>query len=91
MEIGWTNEERTKAWIRVHGVTQHELCCHLNDPLGKPGEQDPRNVESTIKKYRRKQKPLPPWEREHLWEWEKEELRYLRYDDEEEEGLCNEQ
>jgi hypothetical protein len=43
--------ERGDDWLRVHGVSRHDLCCRINDPLGAPGKQDPRNPQATIKKY----------------------------------------
>jgi hypothetical protein len=39
-------------WLRVHGLAQAALSSHVNDPLGLPGQQDPRNPQTTIKRHR---------------------------------------
>jgi hypothetical protein len=51
--------ETGEDWLRVFGVSRHELCCRINDPLGVPGEQDPRNPQTTTKRHRPKVDAAP--------------------------------
>ncbi len=41
--VAWADETETAARLTVQGLKQRELDCHINDPLGKLGEQDPRH------------------------------------------------
>lgn len=66
--------DRSKAWVRIHGLTQRELNQQLNDPLGKPGEQETRHPRLTQAK---KRKPM----REEDYLLAVEEARYPMWDD----------
>lgn len=67
--------DRSKAWVRIHGLTQRELNQQLNDPLGKPGEQETRHPLSS--RHKRKTKPM----REEDYLLAVEEARYPMWDD----------
>lgn len=64
--------DRSKAWVRIHGLTQRELNQQLNDPLGEPGKQETRAPRRTRSKKRAK--PLD----DHDYLFYLEEDRYAR-------------
>jgi hypothetical protein len=70
-------DARGEVKLTVQGLTQKALCQHLNDPLGKPGEQETWHPQTS--RYRRKVKPVDAYTQALI----DEERRNLRPDDDE--------
>jgi hypothetical protein len=58
VEIGTEPDEDGEVKLVIHGLTQHALLVHLNDPLGEPGHQEPRHPQ-TIKQHKPAVRTVP--------------------------------